>query len=186
MFGRRLLCLWGQFVGTYSALAYAAYAGWRGRERPIRCGFVMEVWVGRSVAQACPVRAYAVALIKVLQGVARRSRLRAEMTTWRLKGTAATPMTVPAWLSVSVPYRSMMSGQTATQTVDATNAAALAVDWALAQVGTPYIGAEKRRALDSTAPGSSKPPTAPPASSCPASPKTNTTPGRGSRPMKKL
>ena len=24
MFGRRLLCLWGQFVGTYSALAYAA------------------------------------------------------------------------------------------------------------------------------------------------------------------
>jgi hypothetical protein len=29
MFGRRLLCLWGQFVGTYSALAYAAYAGWR-------------------------------------------------------------------------------------------------------------------------------------------------------------
>ena len=75
---------------------------------------------------------------------------------------------------------------TATQTVDATNAAALAVDWALAQVGTPYIGAEKRRALDSTAPGSSKPPTAPPASPCPASPKTNTTPGRGSRPMKKL
>jgi cell wall-associated NlpC family hydrolase len=48
-------------------------------------------------------------------------------------------MRVRAWLSVSVPYRSMMSGQTATQTVDATNAAAIAVDWALAQVGTPYI-----------------------------------------------
>ena len=30
-------------------------------------------------------------------------------------------------------------GQTATQTVDATNAAGAAVDWALAQVGTPYI-----------------------------------------------
>jgi hypothetical protein len=23
-FGRRFLCLWGQFVGTYSAFAYAA------------------------------------------------------------------------------------------------------------------------------------------------------------------
>jgi cell wall-associated NlpC family hydrolase len=30
-------------------------------------------------------------------------------------------------------------GQTATQTLDATNAAGVAVDWALAQVGTPYI-----------------------------------------------
>ena len=30
-------------------------------------------------------------------------------------------------------------GQTATQTVDATNAAGAAVDWALAQVGTPYV-----------------------------------------------
>lgn len=42
-FGRRLLCLRGQFVGTYSALAYAAQAGWRGRERPARCGFADEV-----------------------------------------------------------------------------------------------------------------------------------------------
>ena len=47
MFGRRLLCLWGQFVGTYSALAYAAYAGWRGRERPVRCGFAVET-LGRA------------------------------------------------------------------------------------------------------------------------------------------
>ena len=47
MFGRRLLCFWGQFVGTYSALAYAAQAGWRERERPVRCGFAFEVgWGG--------------------------------------------------------------------------------------------------------------------------------------------
>ena len=69
MFGRRLLCLWGQFVGTYSTLAYAAYAGWRGRERLVRCGFATGVRGGRSVAWACPVRAYAVALIKVLRGL---------------------------------------------------------------------------------------------------------------------
>ncbi len=50
MLGRRPLCLWGQFVGTYSALAYAAYAGWRERERPVRCGFAFEVGVGRRVA----------------------------------------------------------------------------------------------------------------------------------------
>jgi hypothetical protein len=34
MYGRRLLCSWGQFVGTYSVPAYPAYAGCRGRERP--------------------------------------------------------------------------------------------------------------------------------------------------------
>jgi hypothetical protein len=50
MFGRWLLCLWGQFVGTYSALAYAAYAGWRERERPVRCGFATEMRIGRSAA----------------------------------------------------------------------------------------------------------------------------------------
>ena len=49
MFGRRLLCLWGQFVGTYSALAYAACAGWRGRERPVRCGFAAEAGSGGAV-----------------------------------------------------------------------------------------------------------------------------------------
>jgi hypothetical protein len=49
-FGQRLLCLWGQFVGTYSALAYAAYAGWRGGGRPARCDFAVEVGVRRSVA----------------------------------------------------------------------------------------------------------------------------------------
>ena len=49
MFGRRLLCLWGQFVGTYSALAYAAYAGWRERERPVRCGCAAEVRVGGAL-----------------------------------------------------------------------------------------------------------------------------------------
>ena len=49
MFGRRLLCLWGQFVGTYSALAYAAYAGWRERERPVRCGFAAEAGVGGAL-----------------------------------------------------------------------------------------------------------------------------------------
>jgi hypothetical protein len=109
MFGRRLLRLWGQFVGTYSALAYAAYAGWRGRERPVRCGFATEVWVGRSVAYACPVRAYAVALIKVFQGLGGAISTSAEMTTGRLRGTVATPMAVRAWLPVSVPDRSMMS-----------------------------------------------------------------------------
>lgn len=49
-FGRRLLCLWGLFMGTYSAFAYAAYARWRGRERPVRCGFAAKARVGRSVA----------------------------------------------------------------------------------------------------------------------------------------
>ncbi len=46
MSGRRLLCFWGQFVGTYSALAYAACAGWRERERPVRCAFATEASVG--------------------------------------------------------------------------------------------------------------------------------------------
>jgi hypothetical protein len=65
MFGRRLLCLWGQFVGTYSALAYAACAGGRGRERPVHCGFAAKAWVGRSGAYAYLVHGYAVALLKV-------------------------------------------------------------------------------------------------------------------------
>ncbi len=63
MFGRRPLCFWGQFVGTYSALAYAAYAGRRRRERPVRCAFAPEASVGRTVAWACPVHAYALALL---------------------------------------------------------------------------------------------------------------------------
>jgi hypothetical protein len=50
MFGRRHQCLWGQFVGTCSAPAYAACAGWRGRERPACCGFVAGGRVGRSGA----------------------------------------------------------------------------------------------------------------------------------------
>ncbi len=50
MFGRRPVCLWGQFVGTYSVLAYAAYEGWRERERSVRCDFAFEVGVVRSVA----------------------------------------------------------------------------------------------------------------------------------------
>lgn len=47
MFGRRLVGLWGEFVGTYSAFACA---GWRGDERPVRCGFLTEMRVGRSGA----------------------------------------------------------------------------------------------------------------------------------------
>ena len=49
MFGRRLLCLWGLFVGSYSALAYAAYARWRGRGRPARCGFAVKVGSGEAL-----------------------------------------------------------------------------------------------------------------------------------------
>ena len=49
MFGRRLLCLWGQFVGTCSHLAYAAHAGWRGHERSVRWGFVTSERVGGPV-----------------------------------------------------------------------------------------------------------------------------------------
>jgi hypothetical protein len=108
-FGRRLLCLWGQFVGTYSALAYAAYARWRGRERPVRCGFATEVPTGWSVAWACPVHARAVALLKVPQGLGAAISTSGEITAGRLRGTVATPMAVRAWLPVSVPYRSMMS-----------------------------------------------------------------------------
>ena len=67
MFGRRLLCFWGQFVGTYSALAYAAHAAWGERTRLVRCGFATETSVGRTVAWACPVHAHATALIKVIQ-----------------------------------------------------------------------------------------------------------------------
>ena len=58
-FGRRLLCFWGQFVGTYSALAYAACAGWREGERPVRCGFAFEVGVGSALhrhAQCVPMQ----------------------------------------------------------------------------------------------------------------------------------
>jgi hypothetical protein len=111
MFGWWLLCLWGQFMGAYSALAYAAYAGWRTRERPVRCGFAAEVPTGWSVAWACPVHAYAVALLKVLQGLGGAISTSAEMTTGRLRGTVVTPMAVRAWLPVSVPYRSMMSSE---------------------------------------------------------------------------
>jgi hypothetical protein len=63
IFGQRLVGLWGQFVGTYSALAYAAHAGWRGRGRPVRCGIAAEGSVGWSVAWACMGHAHAVALI---------------------------------------------------------------------------------------------------------------------------
>ena len=69
MFGRGLLCLWGQFVGTYSALAFAAYAGWRGGGRPH--------W-----------HAYAVALIKVIDILGTAISTSAEMTPGRLRGTA--------------------------------------------------------------------------------------------------
>ena len=73
VFGRRLLCFWGQFVGTYSVPAYAAYAGWRERKRPLRCGFATEARVGRSVAWACTGHAYAVALLSAPPGWWRRS-----------------------------------------------------------------------------------------------------------------
>jgi hypothetical protein len=49
MFGRRLLRLLGQFVGTYSVLAYAACARWSGSERPARCGFAVEVGSGEAL-----------------------------------------------------------------------------------------------------------------------------------------
>ena len=88
MFGRRLLRLWGQFVGTYSAFAYAACARGRRRERPAPCGFPTEARVGRSGASACPVHADAVALIKVLQGVGGVISTSAEMTTGRLRKRA--------------------------------------------------------------------------------------------------
>jgi hypothetical protein len=105
MFGRRLLRLWGQFVGTCSALAYAAYAGWRGRWRCIRCGFAVEVGVRPRSAWACPMHAYAVALIKVLEGSVGVISTSAEMTTGRLRGTVATPTAVRAGLPLLVPYR---------------------------------------------------------------------------------
>lgn len=55
--------------------------------------------------------AYAVALIKGLQGLAGAISTSAETTTGRSRGTVATPMAVRAWLPVSVPYRSMMSSE---------------------------------------------------------------------------
>ena len=70
MFGRRLLRLWGQFVGTYSTLAYAGYAGWGGRVQPVRCRFaIMPKSIGglRTLA-------YADALINLLSRVRLLSR----------------------------------------------------------------------------------------------------------------
>jgi hypothetical protein len=32
----------GLFLGTFSPLAYAAYAPWRNLARPVRCAFVAE------------------------------------------------------------------------------------------------------------------------------------------------
>ena len=49
MFGWRFLCLWGQFVGTYSASAYAAYAERRACERPAHCGFAVEIGSGEAL-----------------------------------------------------------------------------------------------------------------------------------------
>ena len=44
---------WTQLTAcvTYSTLAYAAQAGRRGRERPVRCGFVVEVEVGPGMVR---------------------------------------------------------------------------------------------------------------------------------------
>ncbi len=72
----------GPFVGTYSARAYAACAGWRGRERPARRVFPNDARVGTE-HYAFPVHAYAVALPKLLQGLGGMISSSAQMSKGR-------------------------------------------------------------------------------------------------------
>jgi hypothetical protein len=52
---RSAVCrLWGQFVGTYSTCAYAAYAGRQGTAEATRCGFTLRGRRRRGAAQGVP------------------------------------------------------------------------------------------------------------------------------------
>ncbi len=57
------------FVGAYAACAYASGAGGVGRKRPAPRVSHTTLGSARSGAYAFPVHAYAVALLKVLQGL---------------------------------------------------------------------------------------------------------------------
>jgi hypothetical protein len=93
VFGRRLLCLWGQFVGTCSALAYA-WVRWRGRERPARCGFATEMRVGGSGAWAFLVLAYAVASTQSGSGFGRADLDFGQGDEWQVDRLGDTPVAI--------------------------------------------------------------------------------------------
>ena len=69
-FGRRLVRLWGQFVGTYSTPAHAGWAGRQGTGGPPRCGLARRRGRRSSAAQGhvlCPLQRHAAALINAAQ-----------------------------------------------------------------------------------------------------------------------
>jgi hypothetical protein len=101
MFGRRFLCLWGQFVGTYSALAYAACAGGADASGPYaafsrpRRGWAMRcIGMHRACVCSCTDQS-----ASGCYGVISTS---AEMTAGRLRRRVVTRWRY-AWLPASVP-----------------------------------------------------------------------------------
>ena len=53
----------GLFIGTYSTRAYAAYAGWRDLDRPLRCTFAAEAGAIIALHRAALRTPYAAALL---------------------------------------------------------------------------------------------------------------------------